>query len=186
MKHKLIAQRYANAFLRNFSSDSYDLLLEDINIIASIFREAPENAEALNSYLFTPEERFKLTTEILDNLNDDNRDFWKNLFKLLIQKHKFNIIFEIVIVMEANILTERNQVKMILTVAHELPKDSITKIKNEVSRIMKKDIISEVIIDPAILGGFVAEAESIRIDGSIKNNLIKFQNLHLKNNTRSV
>jgi len=45
---------------------------------------------------------------------------------------------------------------------------------------LNKDIVLNLVINPEILGGFIAETDSLRIDGSIKNNLIKFVNMKSK------
>ena len=57
-------------------------------------------------------------------------------------------------------------------------KDIIKVIKN----VLKKDVILDIEINPEIIGGFIAQTESLLIDGSVKNNLIRLTKIRLKNN----
>ena len=64
-------------------------------------------------------------------------------------------------------------IKVLLKIARQQSDEMIAKISVKISDILQKKIVLTVQIQPEIIGGFVAETESISIDGSIKNNLIK-------------
>ena len=49
----------------------------------------------------------------------------------------------------------------------------LNSISEKLKDILGKDVILDVKINPEILGGFVATTNSLLIDGSIKNNLVK-------------
>ena len=83
--------------------------------------------------------------------------------------------------MENEILASKNQVKVELSVAHQLPDNLLDSISIELKKILEKDIILKTKIDPEILGGFVATTDSLIIDGSIKNHLIKLLKMKSKN-----
>jgi len=53
----------------------------------------------------------------------------------------------------------------------------IKKIEAKVANIIGKAVVSETFVNPAIIGGFIAQTESLRIDGSIKGNLVRLQKL---------
>lgn len=175
MKNKLVAQRYANAVIMNVNEDLYASLLDDVTILNQIFASSPESIKIIDSFLLSIPKRIELTKDITAKLK--NANIWKNLFEILIKKHRFSIILDILKEIEIFILHSRNQIKVVLKIAHSISNETLEKIKSKIVKILKKDIVLNIQITPEIIGGFVAEAESIHIDGSIKNNLIKFINI---------
>ena len=177
MKNKLIAQRYANAVIMNINEDLYASIMDDLTILIQIFTSSPESIKIIDSFLLSIPKRIELTKDITAKLRNTN--IWKNLFEILIKKHRFSIILDILVEIEIFILHSRNQIKVVLKIAHSISNETLEKIKSKIVKILKKDIVLNIKIAPEIIGGFVAEAESIHIDGSIKNNLIKFMNIKL-------
>jgi len=175
VKNKLVAQRYANAVIMNVNEDLYASLLDDVTILNQIFASSPESIKIIDSFLLSIPKRIELTKDITAKLK--NANIWKNLFEILIKKHRFSIILDILKEIEIFILHSRNQIKVVLKIAHSISNETLEKIKSKIVKILKKDIVLNIQITPEIIGGFVAEAESIHIDGSIKNNLIKFINI---------
>ncbi len=178
MKNKLIAQRYANAVIMNVNEDLYNSIMDDVYIINQIIASSPESIKIIDSFLLSIPKRIELTKDITEKLKNSN--IWKNLFEILIKKHRFSIILDILVEIEIFILYSRNQIKVVLKIAHSISNETLDKIKSKIVKILKKDIVLNIKITPEIIGGFVAEAESIHIDGSIKNNLIKFMNIKSK------
>ena len=175
MKNKLIAQRYANAVIMNVKEDLHTSLLDDVSVLNQIFAYSPESIKIIDSFLLSIPKRIGLTKDITAKLRNTN--IWKNLFEIPIKKHRFSIILDILKEIEIFILHSRNQIKVVLKIAHSISNETLEKIKSKIVKILKKDIVLNIQIAPEIIGGFVAEAESIHIDGSIKNNLIKFINI---------
>jgi len=175
VKNKLIAQRYANAVIMNVNEDLYSSIMDDVTILNQIFASSPESIKIIDSFLLSIPKRIELTKDITTKLKNEN--IWKNLFEILIKKHRFSIILAILNEIEIFILHSRNQIKVVLKIAHSISNETLEKIKSKIVKILKKDIVLNIKITPEIIGGFVAEAESIHIDGSIKNNLIKFINI---------
>jgi len=175
VKNKLIAQRYANAVIMNVKEDLHTSLLDDVSVLNQIFAYSPESIKIIDSFLLSIPKRIGLTKDITAKLRNTN--IWKNLFEILIKKHRFSIILDILKEIEIFILHSRNQIKVVLKIAHSISNETLEKIKSKIVKILKKDIVLNIQITPEIIGGFVAEAESIHIDGSIKNNLIKFINI---------
>ena len=180
MRNKLVAQRYARALILNIPEAKFELLLADINTLKQAFSKDLEYVKSINSFLFPLGKRLNLAKEVAAKLN--NESVWGNLFQILIKKHRFTIIMDILLELENSILESRNQTKVSLKIAHEhsdlIMKDIIKVIKN----ILKKDVVLDIEIDPEIIGGFIAQTESLLIDGSVKNNLIRLTKVRLKNN----
>jgi len=159
----------------NVKEDLHTSLLDDVSVLNQIFAYSPESIKIIDSFLLSIPKRIGLTKDITAKLRNTN--IWKNLFEILIKKHRFSIILDILKEIEIFILHSRNQIKVVLKIAHSISNETLEKIKSKIVKILKKDIVLNIKIAPEIIGGFVAEAESIHIDGSIKNNLIKFINI---------
>ena len=148
-----------------------DSLLEDINSLNAIFSQDPSLIKSFDSFLYPLKKRIDLALNVADKLN--NKNIWENLFQILIEKHRFTIILDILIDLEERILDSRNQIKVSLKIAHEQTDNILNDIVAVIKDILKKDVVLDIEIDPEIIGGFIAQTNSILIDGSIKNNLVK-------------
>ena len=171
MKNILVAQRYSHAIFSSLDDKEINSILTDIEIMSNSISTEPKLVNAVNSLLFPLNKRMEIALDMTQKLK--NTELWKNLFSILIKKHRFNIVSDILQDLENKILDKKNQVKIELTIAHDLSEDVLDSISGTLKDILGKDVILNVIINPEILGGFVATTDSLLIDGSIKNNLVK-------------
>jgi F-type H+-transporting ATPase subunit delta len=171
VRNKLIAQRYSKAVILNMEDGMLDSLFEDINSLKAIFFQDPSLIKSFDSFLYPLKKRIDLALNVADKLN--NKNIWENLFRILIKKHRFTIILDILIDLEERILDSRNQIKVSLKIAHEQTDKILNDIVKVVKDILKKDVVLDIEIDPEIIGGFIAQTNSILIDGSIRNNLVR-------------
>ena len=171
MRNKLIAQRYSKAVILNIEDGLLDSLFEDINSLKAIFSQDTSLIKFFDSFLYPLNKRIDLALNVADKLN--NKNIWENLFQILIKKHRFTILLDILIDLEERILDSRNQIKVSLKIAHEQTDEILNDIVEVVKEILKKDVVLDIEIDPEIIGGFIARTNSLLIDGSIKNNLAR-------------
>ncbi len=180
MKNKLIAQRYSRAVMKSVLEGDHDSLLNDVAIIKQIVQSEKEFFKIMDSRIYSLPKRVELVSILVEQLVQ--KEMWNNLFVLLLQKQRFGALADIVQDIEDVIYESRNVIKVVLKIAHNHEPETMDNIKTMVKEILKKDVIWELQIEPELIGGFVAEAESICIDGSIRNNLIKFKNMKLSKN----
>jgi len=178
VNNHLVAKRYANAVLMNINKDKYDDFREDIITLITVFTENREYVSALNSFLYPLNERVDLSRKISEKLI--NNEIWENLFRLLIKKHRFSIILEVLNELEKNILKAEGKIKAILTTAYKHDDKMISKIIQKLEEKLNCKIEVKLKVDPSIIGGFIAETDTLRMDGSISNNLIKLVQLSSK------
>jgi F-type H+-transporting ATPase subunit delta len=178
VKNNLVARRYAKAVLKNLDGKDHLSFREDINSLKTVFTKDKEFIKSLNSFLYPLNERLELADEIAAELGTPG--IWKNLFFILIKKHRFNIIYEILTGLENHILAEEGRVKATLTLAFQHDRKMISRVMQQVEKELGSKIEEKIIIDPSIIGGFVAETETMRIDGSIHNNLVRLVQTSLK------
>jgi F-type H+-transporting ATPase subunit delta len=178
MRNKLIAQRYADAVLMNIDKSHFESFRNDIQLLENVFFEHPDYVKFIDSLLYPLKKRMALAHEVTSKLA--NTELWKNLFDILVKKHRFSIISDVLLDLDHAILDRNNMVKVQLKIAHEHPKPVMQNIEDNIKKILNKEIEFHVSIDPSLIGGFVASTESVLIDGSIKNNLVKLANINKK------
>ena len=180
MKNRLLARRYARAFLDNTTEKDPESLRKDIATMRRVIRENPDLIKILQS-IITPR---KLKRELLEAIisTQDTPSIilnlpkqWRGLFNLLIRKHRMPITTEIIDEIERLLLQQQNKARIRIVYARDLS-DTITKeIINYAGRKTGKELIVETEIGPAIIGGFIASVHSIIFDGSVRRNLNIFK-----------
>ncbi len=173
MKYAIIAHRYAQAFLATFSSQDYPSLYGDVEKLTALFASYPQLISIISSRVVRPDKRDALVETLLDGTAHHTR--WANLFGILKKKAKIEIVPAILRDLEEKVLAAQGKMKILLTLAHEQSEEMIEKIRAIVEKEVQAKVLFDITIQPQVLGGFVAESSSLRIDGSIHNNLIKFK-----------
>jgi len=179
VKNALVAQRYSQAIISGLDDNEINSILTDIELMNNSIETEPELVISVNSLLFPLNKRMDIAMEMTHKLA--NSELWKNMFSILVKKHRFNIITDILQDLENKILDKKNQIKVSLTIAQKLPEAVLDSIAVKLKNILGKDIILETNIDPEIVGGFVATTDFLLIDGSIRNNLVKLLKIKSKN-----
>lgn len=178
MRNKLVAQRYANAVLMNIDASHFASFRHDIQLLEKAFFQDSDYIKSIDSLLFPLQNRLDLAAEVASKLA--NEEVWKNLFDILIKKHRFSIIADILLELDHAILNRNNTAKVDLKIAHTLSDPILQNIRTKIKSILNKEVEFTVTIDPKLIGGFVAQTESLMIDGSIRHNLEKLANINKK------
>lgn len=175
MKQELLASRYARAVLQIISAKDFNNLRNDIRNLKIAISDSKVDVKLLDSLLLKKQDKLKITSALSAKL--DFSEMWDNFLKLLIDKHRMEILPNILNRLDTEILNRQNKVKVRLTVAHKLTEDTKKNIINLLEKILKKQIEEEIIFDPSLIGGFKAETQSRLIDGSIQHNLVKLKSI---------
>jgi F-type H+-transporting ATPase subunit delta len=173
VKHAIIGHRYAQAFLATVSPQDYPSLHRDVEQLTAVFANHPELISIISSRVVHPEKRDALIRTLLDGTT--HHTTWENLFGILKKKAKIEIFPAILRDLEEKVLAAQGKMKILLTLAHKQSDEMIEKIRTIVEKEVQAKVLFEVTIQPQVLGGFVAESSSLRIDGSIQHNLIQFK-----------
>jgi F-type H+-transporting ATPase subunit delta len=173
VKHAIIGHRYAQALLATVAQDDYPSLFSDVQYLCTALVEHPRLHSILSSRILHPEQRTQLLNALLEETM--HREIWDNLFAILAKKAKMEIFPAILKDLEAKVLRAQGKQKFRLTLAHEQSDAVMQKIRTVVENTVHSEVLFDIAINPQVLGGFIAESDSLRIDGSIQNNLIKFK-----------
>ncbi|MBN1948609.1 MAG: ATP synthase F1 subunit delta [Candidatus Cloacimonetes bacterium] len=174
MKEILLARRYVKAFLGNVRPQDYEKLHNDINLLQNFLNNNSDTIKLLDSMLYPLTFRQKFVREISKIL--ELASLWENLFQILINRHKFGLIDEILDEMEKALFRIQNMIKVTLKTAREHTPETIENIRNMIENRLNCKVIFRQVLDPEVVGGFVAETESMLIDGSVRSILLEFVN----------
>lgn len=175
MKDKILAKRYSTAFFKNLSEEQFNQLLKDVKILYGLISEYPELISILHSPITDDTKKEEIVKNISELLNLSNK--WYLFIKLLIKKNRIVIFSMILEELEKIVYGVLDKVKVKIVLAQKESSSIIGKIEAKVTEIVGKTVVSEMAMDPSIIGGFVAQTESLRIDGSIKGNFIRLQKI---------
>ena len=176
MKNYLVSRRYAKAFFNLINTNDFNQVAKDIELLVKYFDENSSKVKSLlkniNSSVMDKKSKNLFVEQIASNLH--KKKLWKSLFGILIQKHRFDLIPQILRELDTQILEKQNKQRVNLKLAVEHSPDVINKIRELVSSKLDKDVIFDIDIDKSIIGGFIAETDKIMIDGSIEHNFRRF------------
>ena len=172
MKDFELSKRYAKAFMELVAPAEHNDLLEDVRGLQEVLTENPEIIRSVHMMILSYPRKKKLVETLAEKLNFP--ELWRSLFVLLVKKHRFAIVQQILHCIEDFILEESNRVKVVLSLAREHDPDTMRKITRLLEDILKKSVEFKTRIKPELIAGFHAETSSLIIDGSVKNNLERF------------
>ena len=180
MKIRLLARRYALALIENVAEKDYDILYEDLKTLRDFIEKNPQLINILQS-LITPQKlKLELIETIVDNqqaagIDLKQKRLWKGLIIVLNENHRIKVLKEVIDEIEILLLQKQNKAKATIYLAREHEDPLTDKILDYIGHLTGKKLVPRTELRPDILGGFVATVDSLRIDGSVSNNLEKFK-----------
>lgn len=183
MKIRLLTRRYAQAFLDNIDEKDYDSLLKDITNLSNFISENPKIVKILQSLALPRKTRLLFLESLFEECESCGlslymKKYWHGLLVLLIRKHRIPLLREILNETELLLLSKQGKAKLDITFARKHETALRDQIIEYAGKFSNKKLIPHTYVKPAIIGGFVAEIGSLKIDGSIVHNLDKFKKVN--------
>ena len=169
------ANRYSLALYELASEAS---LLAQIEKNSSAFLTLISNNEEFDNLIKDPTASQDVLINIINKISENSKleVLFKNFVSFLITRRRFfyveKILKDFVMICSKN----RGEISAKLTVAKELNKNEINKIKNDLSQNFGADVKLNYNYDPDLIGGLIMQVESVMIDTSIKNKLQQIEN----------
>ena len=166
----LIPNRYAKA-LYKFAGEngSQQRVYEEMKNVIEAFRANPGMEKVLsNPYAKDADKRSLLLKAAGKEPGDDY-----TRFVTLILDHRREEFAYLMALAYRDIYRRENHISMVrITTAMELPEAEIAKLKGVVERNFRDSTFEyDIKVDPAIIGGFVIDVDSTRMDASVSNEL---------------
>jgi F-type H+-transporting ATPase subunit delta len=170
MSNSRISKRYARAlFIIGQDDGLFAIYGKELEEFRVFFIKNPDFGNVVSNPVYKLEERKKVLKYVLDR--SDFSDIVKNFLYLLLDKNRMTAIEAIV--EKYALLTEEalNITHAEIITARPLQYGTLQKVINSLKEMTSKDIKSEVINDPELIGGIVVKIGDIVLDGSVKTQL---------------
>ena len=162
---KVVADRYARAVLQSCPDlATIDRVDFELTLLEETYVKSPET----RAFFLNPKIPPKIKIRIVEaSLGDRFTPIVLNLLKLLIEKHRQDIIPDIS--ERYNQLTDsvRGVEKAEIIVASKLPQDLEDRLTASVQRFSPRKVDVHIKIDPKIIGGVIVRLGDKVIDGSL-------------------
>lgn len=170
MKQTILAKRYAKAiFTIGQEQKSFEQYNEVLQALAGLYRETPEIADALTNPLYPMDVKAKVMSGIVESMSVDQ--VMGNFLNLLVEKKRAEILPEIAEQYQAMVDDENNVSHGTVISAVELSDELKANVQKVLEKLTGKKVDITASVDPAIIGGIIAQVGDLVLDGSIKTQL---------------
>lgn len=174
VKSKKVAVRYANIFLAQAIRDGVvEIINRDVSFLTNQFQDNPTLNDLLNNPTLSRSSKRGLLKDIAHaNLSPM---VWRFIV-IIIEQHQIGLLQDILAAFPIAYNGHMGIQPAILTTAVALPKSLIKPMMQEVQKwVPCKEVRITECIDPSIIGGYMLQIGTLKIDRSIKNYLNRLQ-----------
>ena len=174
MKDDIVAKRYARALYDLGKEEGLqDKFLEDMEAIVSILEESDEFRAIMESPLYDILLKRRIMGELIKQIKLTK--YMENFLGILLDKDRFVYLKSILDSYRQTVDEASGRVRATVTSAMELDKTQLERIAGTLKKIVKKEVDLDVSIDPALIGGLIAEVEGMIYDGSVKTQIVRLK-----------
>ena len=161
-----VAQRiYANAL---FDAAKEHGRLEAVHRELRDFTDAVEQVPELHALLANPQLDPRARTAALRGVLEDADELVRNFVLLVTEKGRADELPDIVEEFEALVAADEGILDVELTTAIELSDEEAQRILEQIERVSGRKVRATRSVDPSLIGGFVLQAGSHRVDASVR------------------
>jgi F-type H+-transporting ATPase subunit delta len=140
---------------------------EELGDFVQATRDVPE----LSALLENPEIDHRAKQAALGELLGGGDELVRNFLLVLVEKGRATELDEIFREFEALVATEEKRLEVELRTAYELDEDEAKEILEQIERSSGRQVDATRRVDPNLIGGFVLQAGSLRVDASVRGRL---------------
>jgi F-type H+-transporting ATPase subunit delta len=140
---------------------------EELSDFASAVAEVPE----LRSILRNPQLEPRAKVAVLEDLLGGAEELLRNFLRLAAEKGRIGEIEDIAREFERLMAKEERRLTVELTTALELSDDEAASIVKQIEQASGRKVEATRSVDPALIGGIILQAGSLRVDASVRGKL---------------
>jgi F-type H+-transporting ATPase subunit delta len=169
-----LARRYARAVLAiGVDTGKFEPLGNEIADIARAMSKSPELADTLTNPVFKRAQRRKVLDQVLQRLGASTTT--RNFCHLLLDRERIGALPDIARELSAMIDDKAGRIQATVTSAAELSPAQTQQLRQALERASGKQVEMQTSMDPALLGGVVAQLGDTRYDGSLRTQLVRLR-----------
>jgi F-type H+-transporting ATPase subunit delta len=164
----VVHRTYARAlFEAAKEQDRLQQVSEELADFAAAVRDVPE----LRSALRNPQLEPRAKAAVLDELLRESEELVRNFLRLTAEKGRIGQIEEIAREFDRLMAKEERRLDVELTTARELSDDEARELLKQIEKASGRKVEATRKVDPNLIGGFVLQAGSMRVDASVRGRL---------------
>lgn len=170
MDNGLIPQRYAKALYKYaLEHGNTEKLYELVKTVIESFKSNPDLQKVLSNPFIKNEDKERL---LLSAAGDETNDDYNRFVKLIIDQKRVDYAYAMMLAYRDMYRKENHISQAKITTASPLGEDQMKKLRKLVADSFKGDTLefSEE-VNPALIGGFIIDVDSVRMDASLSNEL---------------
>jgi F-type H+-transporting ATPase subunit delta len=140
---------------------------EQLSDFAAAVREVPE----LRTVLRNPQLEARTKADVVEDVVGDADELLRNFLRLTAEKGRIGEIEEIAREFERLVAAEERRLNVELTTAYELSDSEASDIVKQIEKSTGRAVEATRKVDPALIGGLVLQADSLRVDASVRGRL---------------
>ena len=140
---------------------------EELGDFAAAVRDVPELRAVLRNPELDPETKGGIVAEIIG----DADPLLGNFLRLVAEKGRSGEIAEIARELDRLMAAEEGRLDVELTTAYELSEPDAATILKQIQEASGRKVEATRKVDPTLIGGFVLQAGSMRVDASVRGRI---------------
>jgi F-type H+-transporting ATPase subunit delta len=164
-----VAQRIYAEALFGAAKDAGRLV--QVNEALSDFAVAAAESPELRAVLRNPQLESSAKAAILADLAGDDEPLFTHFLQVVAEKGRAAELEEIAKEFERLMAREERRLTVELTTARELSDDEAKAILRQIEQAAGRKVEATQKVDPALVGGIVVQAGSLRVDASVRGRL---------------
>ncbi len=165
-----VARRYARALvLLGKDEGNLERIGREVRTLASALRRSEELTQTLANPVFPRADRERVLRALLDRIGATQ--MVSNFTRLLLDRERVSVLPDISRELDAMIDAEAGRVAAKVTSAAPLDEAQKQRLSKTLESLSGKKVDMSVELDPALLGGLVAQVGDVVYDGSLRTQL---------------
>lgn len=170
MINGLIPRRYAKA-LYKFASESgkTSAVYDEMKTVIISFQKNPDLSKVLGNPFVSRADKESL---LIEAAGSDVEDDYRRFVKLILDNNREEFAY-LMALSYRDIYREEHRISQVrITTASSLQESELEKIRNVVAKAFPESVLEySYEIDPDLIGGFVVDVDSVRMDASVSNEI---------------
>jgi ATP synthase F1, delta subunit len=170
MVNGLIPRRYAKALYKFAAgSDNTSRVYDEMKTVVAAFEANPGMQKVLANP-FVP--RADKESILVSAAGKDAENDYRGFVKLILDQHREEFALLMALAYRDLYRRKNNILQVRISTAAELDATEMEKIRSLVARSFKGSTLEfSYVVDPALIGGFIIDVDSVRMDASVSNEL---------------
>ena len=176
-----VSKRYSKALFKIASKEnSEQKIYDELYTLLEIIQSDKKFIKILSSPLLSSKSQLKLIDNIFSNIDKKKLNVSKNVLaflKVLANNGRLNILLSSLYSFKSLVKSMRKEVNINIITATPISEENLKNIQSILSKKTDKKINIISNIDKNIIGGIILQSGSNLIDASIRNKILKLNNI---------